>query len=392
MATETELHAAVDTENGHGRAAQTDRVEQLRAAHPLLFNCLTTEYGPEEARNLAIRRAIAGEPLRRVCAAIAVPYELRNVPVTGLRSPLAYAEISPAAARAVANRLEHLADPRHQTRAIEALFFGTALCDETFGMWLARPAIAICLPDGMKRARSLLFYAWCSRLPDLLPEEQSKLIWKDSRDWHTTLAIAQSWLDVVKFCIYFGESPIEDSWAAPYRAGRYEIVPLRTADELLDEASVMQNCLWRYAERLACQQCRLFSVRRSGGRIGTVEIVPGREGDLRIGQFRGPSNVAMDLEAWHVVHEWFASQSPQWNRHISKRVHETRRASFARLISAHRQSFRVPPGFWDGLTSIDDVKGEIERLKCTIRSRLQPSTHRHDLVLPVRPERFRQAS
>lgn len=72
----------------------------------------------------------------------------------------------------------------------------------------------------------------------------------------------------------------------------------------------MQNCTDQYADRLAREKCRLFSVRRAGSRVATLEIGPHpREtGVLAIIQLKARHNMPAPIEVWQAAYAWLASQ------------------------------------------------------------------------------------
>ena len=73
----------------------------------------------------------------------------------------------------------------------------------------------------------------------------------------------------------------------------------------------MQNCADQYAERLADDRCRLFSIRREREHVATLEVGPhSREaGMLAITQLKGRHNMAAPLDVWQAAYAWLAAQS-----------------------------------------------------------------------------------
>jgi hypothetical protein len=49
-------------------------------------------------------------------------------------------------------------------------------------------------------------------------------------------------------------------------------VPLRSADDLSDEAFAMKSCVLSYVHEIAHNQSRLWSIRKDGARIATAEL------------------------------------------------------------------------------------------------------------------------
>ncbi len=73
----------------------------------------------------------------------------------------------------------------------------------------------------------------------------------------------------------------------------------------------MQNCADQYAERLADDRCRLFSIKRDREHVASLEIGPhAREaGMLAITQLKGRHNMAAPLDVWQAAYAWLAAQS-----------------------------------------------------------------------------------
>ncbi len=345
-------------------AGISERIGQLTAAHPVLFHALVTGYGPLDARCAAVAAVERGDKLRDVCAAMAIPYALASIPASALCAPLQPADISEDGARLAALRVGRAVRSNDQEISVQALFYGASICDEAFGLWLAHPQTIAHLPTHLSMVRSLAFYAWHSRQDVGLPDALDHLSFSPRGGWASNVRTAIQWFQYFKFVAYFGDDPIADTWAEPYRCGDYEIVPLRTAGELLDEALLMDNCLRTYADDLDRCLCRLFSVRRSSRRLGTVEIRPRRDGRLQAVQFRGPRNAAMDVQPWDAVHDWISRQKPMWAR-PTPRIGCTRRNDpFKRLLHAHQATHALPDAFWNGIASIKCLEMELALLKC----------------------------
>src|SRR5262245_38388720 len=83
---------------------------------------------------------------------------------------------------------------------------------------------------------------------------------------------AWAWHDRVSLHVNVGETAIADSWLTPGHVHSYEFVPLRSADEIVEEAVAMNNCLRTYGPNLAHNRSRLWSVRMNGRRVATLQL------------------------------------------------------------------------------------------------------------------------
>ena len=91
------------------------------------------------------------------------------------------------------------------------------------------------------------------------------------------------------------------------RGQGYEMVPLRTAAELVEEGQIMDNCVGTYAGMVAARECFIFSVRRGAQRVATLEV-RWHGGRPRIWQLEAPGNMAAPKAVWEAVGQWLAQQ------------------------------------------------------------------------------------
>jgi len=135
--------------------------------------------------------------------------------------------------------------------------------------------------------------------------------WRPEIAFDTALCAAKSWLNRMRLTLQLGPGAITDPWLSGGVVRGYTFVPLLDRTEILAEARAMQNCADQYAERLANDRCRLFSIRRERQHVATLEIGPhAREaGMLAITQLKGRHNLAAPLDVWQAAYAWLAAQS-----------------------------------------------------------------------------------
>ncbi|MCB1211988.1 MAG: PcfJ domain-containing protein [Verrucomicrobiales bacterium] len=76
---------------------------------------------------------------------------------------------------------------------------------------------------------------------------------------------------------------------------------LLSRHDLAEEGSAMHHCVAMYAGRCAQGQCAIFSIRRNGSRVLTVELeLPGR----KLCQVRGPYNRSATESELQIVGRW----------------------------------------------------------------------------------------
>lgn len=341
-------------------AALSDRLGQLAHSHPLLFFALATGYGPLPARREAVRRAELGYPLRDVCEPLGIPYALRRIAPEALLEPLVEAGMSERTAQVVAGRIRRMEAAAGQAYALRAAFLGARICDDDFGLWLTERRRIRALPADLEHIRPVALYAWCSRYDTLLPEQVWRRRWTPKMTWPAAVHETRLWLDHVKFYAYFGEEPIADPWAAGGSVAGFDIVPLCTFPDLIEEVHDMENCLYSYADRLLCGACRLFGVRAGGCKIGTIEVRRTTGGKLQIAQFRGPGNANMSQQAWRAAFEWVEAQNDGPARATPKIA--KRREWFQTLAGEHAQARALPDRFWPSPACIETLEVELQAL------------------------------
>ncbi len=345
-------------------AALSERIAQLAQSHPLLLFALATGYGPIRKRKEAVRLAVLGRPLRDVSAAAGIPYGLRHVLPEDLSRPLLESALSERAGDVLAGRIARARIVEANRAGLAAAFYGSRICDEVFGVWLADPRTACYIRSlDLALLRPLALYAWGSRFETTMPSVVWSSIWSPQMSFGKALAQAQHWVEELKFYVYFDAKPIADAWAEPAEIDGFSFSPLLRFEALISEVRDMHNCLYTYADRLRYDRCRLFSVRRGGVKLGTVEIHTAAGEGLRIAQFKGPFNAQMPIEARHAAHVWIEQQRPFDQRRRSLPNPDPLPERLAALFDAHVKARDLSPDFWAGadLHGLARSLGLIER-------------------------------
>ncbi|CAN0126632.1 unnamed protein product, partial [Phaeothamnion confervicola] len=133
--------------------------------------------------------------------------------------------------------------------------------------------------------------------------------------WKPTLGAARAakeatlWRERMALEVCLGPG-LADTWIPEGSVAGLEFVALRTASDFIAEASRMDNCLDRYADKLTGRTVRVFAIRREGRSIANIEISPHERepGHPVIAQLRGPHNRRAALEVWRAAYQWLGSQ------------------------------------------------------------------------------------
>ena len=126
----------------------------------------------------------------------------------------------------------------------------------------------------------------------------------------TALAQCKDWYEMLLLEYYLGDG-LDDTWLCEGRYGDYDLVALRTPRQLCHEAAIMRNCVRDYGPQLGLNDCRLFSLRKGGAHLATIEIRPHplSPDTLSVWQIRGPGNAESPDDFKKVVHRWMKTHS-----------------------------------------------------------------------------------
>jgi hypothetical protein len=72
-------------------------------------------------------------------------------------------------------------------------------------------------------------------------------------------------------------------------------------------SKLLHHCAGTYAERVHSGECYLFSVRKDGAPLATLELVHNEAG-VAIGQVRGACNAKAPKEVLRAVNSWLRAQ------------------------------------------------------------------------------------
>lgn len=285
------------------------RLVDLAAVFPGAVYALATKRGTPAARREAIALIEEGAPLKNVARVLDLPLWLRRLPPEAFEKPIEDLPASENFTRRIANRLP--GPPSHAAFWLQSVAFGARACNDDFALWLADQAV-FSEPGNPEQLFSVLAaYAWHSRATQTRANSLIVVPWRPEIAFDTALCAAKSWLNRMRLVLQLGPGVLTDPWLSGGEIRSYSFVPLLDRMEILAEARAMQNCADQYAERLADDRCRLFSIRRGSEHVATLEIGPhAREaGMLAITQLKGRHNMAAPLDIWQAAYAWLASQS-----------------------------------------------------------------------------------
>jgi hypothetical protein len=286
----------------------SSRVADLATVFPGAVYALAIRRGPATRRRRALALVEAGAPLKEVANALDLPLWLRRLPPEAFEGQLGLLPATELFARRIVNSLP--ANPAESAFWLKSVTFAAKACDEYFALWLAdQPVFAE--PGIPERLFALLAaYAWYSTAQLSRAHTLIVVPWRPEMAFDTAVCAAKSWLNRLRLVLQLHPGAITDTWLERGEARGLTFHPLVEQGEILAEAHAMQNCADQYADRLARDRCRLFSVRRRGLRVATLEIGahPREAGVLAITQLKARHNMPASTEIWQAAHAWLASQ------------------------------------------------------------------------------------
>jgi hypothetical protein len=264
------------------RPEVTARVRSTAARHPWIadlavsFPALLFALAFPRKPNDGIALATLGAPLAAVAKEAAVPLWLRDFPARAFLTPIPVLPDTHEFRRRIGNH-----PPRRWTAAphwLDSVSLAATWSTGAVALWFAREAP---LHVGRRRfsyrktrdlRRLVALWAWFSEHPDTLAGSLIKTRWNAEMKWKNATNPAYHWSDNVATRVAMGGREIDDVWAEPGDMDGYTFVPLRSASELAEESAAMENCVRTYGGDVADNYRRVWSMRRDGERVATLEL------------------------------------------------------------------------------------------------------------------------
>lgn len=289
--------------------ASSPRAADLASVFPAAAHTIATRAAPQADVERALRLTQDGAPLRDVARALGLPLWLRRLPPEAFHRPVGAVPSSEMFTRRIANQLP--VAPEQSAFWLASVTFAAKACDEYFALWLASQRIfGERQRDAERLFAVLAAYAWFSTADDTRAHHLIVTPWRPEMAFDTAVCAAKSWLNRIRLVLQLREGVITDPWLTPSEVSGYSFVPLLWHGDILAESRAMQNCTDQYGDRIARNVCRLFSVRRRGVRVATLEIGPHpREPHiLALNQLKARHNLPAAVEIWQATHAWLATQ------------------------------------------------------------------------------------
>ena len=324
----------------------SSRIADLTSTFPGILYVLGARRVAVDARLNAISLIENGSQLKLVARALELPMWLRRLPPEAFEAlPLSVPK-SEGFGRRIASRL-----PAHANESafwLASVMFAERACHEDFAIWFAKQNVFATDGDAEKLIAIVAAYAWYSGQPETAAHKLIVVPWRPEIAFDTALCAAKSWFNRVRLVLQLPPGVVTDPWLKPGSCNGYTFEPLMDHAAILAEAQAMQNCADQYSERIARDKCRLYSVRRNGARLATLEVGPHQRetGVLAINQLKARHNMPASTDVWQAAYSWMASQ-PVLKRipAISSAERDFDQSAWYRLMQPYRYARAGAPWF-----------------------------------------------
>ena len=126
------------------------------------------------------------------------------------------------------------------------------------------------------------------------PSMSLKTVTTLSAEWHEAVAAAMDGPDAV----------FPPPWCPTAKVGDFDILPIETSAELYREGAAMHHCVGTYANDVISGCTYIYSIRRGGERIATIQLGRRNPAGVAIAQIRGPCNARVPKQIEAAAQKW----------------------------------------------------------------------------------------
>jgi len=323
------------------------RHADLLFTFPAACVALVTGRGSPLAHAEAIELVGKGAPLAEVAAVLQLPLWLRRLP------PEAFD-------RALPDRIGQQDDAHFGCRVINTLptsqknhhcwlrwvLAARRACGDEFAIWIAgQPIFTAKRQPPPNALLPLAMFAWFSRHPELPAARLMSSRWTAKMSIDRAACLTRRWLHRVLQDLCLALPGNRSVWAKSRQVGGFEFVPLLTTDQLVQEGTAMNNCLATYTIYVIHGVCRLYSIRRNGTSLATMDVrnmqgtlMPAIHQLLARGNSQAPPEVHEAARTWlslqirdcggGQVFNWGTPTDAAFQRHVWRPYASAIRAEF----------------------------------------------------------------
>jgi hypothetical protein len=275
----------------------------LALSFPALLFVIAVQH-PHINRHELKQGVINGQALKTLAAKANLPLWTRKLPPEAFSTVIGSLPSQAIYARQIVNHLPRRS--RHAAHWLQNVMNATTYGDESFAVWIARE----CAKDFEHRPslRKLALWAWFSLRPDLQGYQFVTKPWRPQMKLKAAREAANEWHSRMCLHVTISDAILEPLWLTEKSVDGFDFVSLLTANEIHEEARIMENCIRSYGTDIALNQQRLWSMRSHGKRVATLSVGPDYDlGLLIITQIKAPKNEKVTRDIAIAAMRWFNS-------------------------------------------------------------------------------------
>jgi hypothetical protein len=352
---------------------------ELAVQFPMLAYALALKLVHPAQLGAAEAAIAAGESLTRVARAAGVPMWTRALPPLACEDPRGPLPHSANFACRISALLRRRTEAEHDMRGILRMVSHVHdAAGEELALWLAHrmpeTSLGTELPAPVRML--VLWYLFSHMEASILGRELIHTPWRDDLSLETAMRAVKNFSRRIELELLIGPEGLADPWFPAAQVMDLEFLPLLTSTQIRNEAKSNGNCVDWYAQRLAINEVRLFSVRDPQGRcLANVEISGSENhpGVPRVAQIKAPRNDPASSYVMGVTDLWLRRQiSLLGNPDMRRRkppVPDARR--WHEIMAPLAQSGQLPAWAYQAPSHRDLLQNELEftMLGCRLHTR-----------------------
>jgi PcfJ-like protein len=125
----------------------------------------------------------------------------------------------------------------------------------------------------------------------------------------TVTTLSTEWHEAVASHMDGAQYAFPAPWFPAGTIDGYEFIPLDHVGELYREGAIMHHCAGAYAPDVSNGHSYIYSVRRAGERVATLELVRQSKAQVLIAQIRGPCNGLVSKKIAAAAQKWLRAHA-----------------------------------------------------------------------------------
>lgn len=254
-----------------------------------------------------ISGVIDGAKLKALARQAAIPMWLRMLPPEAFAEPLPLLPDGDVFRLQIANYFPR--SPKAAAKWLRAVACASDCGDDVLALWAARQVREKARNVDIERLPLISLWAWYSTAGAAPHWLTPAAVFDPAMTFSAAEDAADRWKEKVELHVSLGMNAVADVWFTPRHVNGYDFVPLATAQAIAEEAAAMRNCLNTYGGYVAHGHSRLWSIRKDGARVATLDIRCGNGDPVpNVSQLRSSDNSDATVELSAVVRSWIAGQ------------------------------------------------------------------------------------